>query len=150
MHSESLWAEYAHIQASARLASSITQSDANDVRLDRIVDGVINGTVKETSSIERAVRSNARKERARKLTRQLTMYAFMPRSRPNPEQALIWKQSWAHFRKTIASPEDVVLLSRSEATATSVPMTGAERTRLSRIRSSPAYKSLREELFAIQ
>jgi len=142
MRIETDWAEYARIQASAKLATSISHSDASDVRLSHIINDVTGCT----ADIERAVRSNARKKRSQQLARKLTGHAFMPNDMPTPEQALIWKQSWERFGEALEEP-DRNLLVRDEMTTARVPMTGAERTRLSRVRSSAAYKSVQYQIF---
>lgn len=140
------WADYARVQATARLSTSITQSDANDVRLDRIIDGITVGTAEEPAGIERAVKSHARRERNRQRARNMTRHAFMPVGTPNPEQTLIWKQAWTHFGEAF-SGRALRLLIQSETTTASTPMTGIDRTRLSRIRSSAAYKAVHADTF---
>ncbi|ESY66388.1 hypothetical protein X743_28610 [Mesorhizobium sp. LNHC252B00] len=147
MFLEAQWADYAQIQATARLSASITQSDANDVRLDRIIDGIALGTVTEAAAVERAVKSHARKQRSRQRARMLTGHAFTPVATASPEQELIWKQAWSGFGDAFSTPE-LHLLFRSEMPTVSAPMTGAERTRLSRIRSSAAYRAVRVAAFA--
>ncbi|WP_039845235.1 hypothetical protein [Rhizobium gallicum] len=135
------WAEYARIQAAASRATSINRSDAYDVRLDRIVD-----TVGDAEDVERAVRSAARKERDRQLARVLTPQAFEPGDVPDPEQALIWRDAWTAFCTGIPAGDRLVLIGR-ETTVRQRPTTGAERTRLSRIRSSNAYRKVRADTF---
>jgi hypothetical protein len=137
---EARWAEYARVQSTAKLAGSIVHSDANDVRLDRLVEGIALDTAEKAVGLERAVRSYARRERSRKQTRRLTGHAFAPEGTPNPEQVLIWKQSWIRFEQTFSAP-DLHLLVQSNLMTRTAPMAGAERTRLSRIRSSAAYKA---------
>lgn len=90
MVSEDPWADYARIQAGAQLNASISQSDADDVRLDRILDGIALGSAEETAGVERAVKSYARRERGRRRTRSLTGHAFMPLGAVCSVETLIW------------------------------------------------------------
>lgn len=147
MASEALWADYARIQTAAKLAASITHSDANDVRLDRILEGITLGRVEAITGIERAVKSRARRERSRQSARRLTEHAFTPLDMANPEQTLIWKQAWMHFERAFSKPE-LRLLTHSETVTTPTPMTGADRTRLVRIRSSTMYRTAQAVTFS--
>lgn len=147
MASEALWADYARIQTAAKLAATITHSDANDVRLDRILADITLGTAEAITGIERAVKSRARRERSRQLARRLTEHAFTPLDAANPEQTLIWKQAWMQFERAF-SPLELRLLVHNETVTISTPMTGADRTRLARIRSSTTYRAAHAVAFA--
>lgn len=147
MVSEDPWADYARIQAGAQLNASISQSDADDVRLDRILDGIALGSAEETAGVERAVKSYARRERGRRRTRSLTGHAFMPLGAVCSVETLIWKQAWAGFRQAF-SMQELCLLVHSETVTATTPMTGAERTRLSRMRSSATYRAIQAATFA--
>lgn len=147
MISEAQWADYARIQSAAQLTAAVAQSHDDDVRLDRILDGITYGLTEDAASIERAAQSHGRKERARRRTRRLTEHAFMPIGRACPEQALIWSQAWARFAQAF-SASDLRLLALGEIAPTTAPMAGADRTRLSRIRSSSAYRAVRVSTFS--
>lgn len=147
MNFDARWAAYARIQAAARLATSINQSDANDVRLDRIIDcGTCSGPI-DLAAIERAVRSNGRKARHRDLSRRSSAHAIAPGQAPCPEKTAIWKQAWSLLEGAL-SVTDLRLLALNETVVTEKPMHGTTRTRLSRIRSSLAYRRVRSEIFA--
>jgi hypothetical protein len=143
---EARWAKYACAQSAAELSDSIAQSDADDVRLDCIVEGIAHDAGEEAVVVERAVRSNARKERSRKQARTLTEHALRPSSIPSPEQALIWRQSWTQFEQAVSTSE-LHLLIQGDIELRTVPMTGAERTRLSRIKSSTGFEAVRVAAF---
>ena len=147
MVSEDPWADYARIQAGAQLKASISQSDADDVRLDRVLDGIALGSAEGTVGVERAVKSHARRERGRQRTRTLTGHAFTPLGTASPVETLIWKQAWARFSQAFSAAELSILI-QSKTVEAATPMTGAERTRLSRIRSSATYREVQAAIFA--
>lgn len=140
------WAEYAQIQAKSQRTASIEQSHFNDVRLDFILSRVIEHNVYDSSDIERAVSSFARKQRRHAKTIQALANVFAPTALPNPEEVLFWQRSWANFTRVLGG-EDVRVLCRSETTRHSSPARGSERTRLSRLRNSPAFRAMKVDLF---
>lgn len=146
MVSEGQWADYARIQDAAKIVASIPHSDANDVRLNRVLDRISIGETETNTDIERAVKSHARRERSRSLARRITGHAFAPSGAVSPEQALIWKQTWLQFQGAFSAAE-LRLLVKNEIISTHTPTSGADRTRLSRIKSSTAYRSARATAF---
>ncbi|MGY6769356.1 ATP-binding protein [Komagataeibacter sp. NFXK3] len=123
--------------------------DGKGIRLDRIIEDAVASLPHDPAGIARAVRSGARRARHRRAARRLAAHLISPAAQPDAEHASIWRQAWARFGGVFSTTDQRLLLS-SETTARQAPRPGAERTRLSRLRSSASYRRMHHEILAIE